>query len=512
VGIGTTTPISTLSLKGTAGTNPLTIASSTGASLFTVLQNGNVGIGQASPTYSLEVGNGGTPPAGNASTLRLNDNSDNQSITFSNASSNRFTIGQNATVLKFSSQDTAAGGIGQSFSFIGGTPDISHQSSLFKVTGNFNNAGQTIDGLLLNITNSSSSATSTLANFQVGGASKFLVDISGKVGIGTTTPANKLYVYDSASNNVAKFEGISGAQCTVVAGTGWSCTSDERLKTNITDYNDADMLSKVTSLRTVNYNWKNGDGYKQYGVLAQNVETIFPTIVMTDAAGTKSVRYGEFTPILISAVKELNRRLDALASTTLALSASTTMGMYGNVNADVDMKGFAITNIKSLSSASGKWSIDENGNIIARTIQVDGVELRDSDGSTYCYKSEGGVLTKVGLAPCPANINTGSNAGIVAGTSTQNTNGTSTNGTSTASSTASGNTNGSSTQTVTCNSPQILDTNTNTCVDPVTCMAPLVLDATLNTCIDPTAPAPVNCTAPQVLNTTTNTCVDPSAP
>jgi hypothetical protein len=50
VGIGTATPTSTLSVQGTTGTNPLVIASSTGTQLVTVTQAGNVGIGTSTPT------------------------------------------------------------------------------------------------------------------------------------------------------------------------------------------------------------------------------------------------------------------------------------------------------------------------------------------------------------------------------------------------------------------------------------------------------------------------------
>jgi hypothetical protein len=92
-----------------------------------------------------------------------------------------------------------AGGLGQSFYFQGGTPDTSHQGSLFKITGNYNNAGQAIDGLLLNITNTSSAATSTLANLQVGGVSKFVVDISGNVNVATLT-ASSLVMSDAGKN------------------------------------------------------------------------------------------------------------------------------------------------------------------------------------------------------------------------------------------------------------------------------------------------------------------------
>ncbi len=59
VGIGSTTPLSTLSVSGTAGTNPFTVASSTGNAMLTMLQNGNVGIGTANPGNKLHIVGGG---------------------------------------------------------------------------------------------------------------------------------------------------------------------------------------------------------------------------------------------------------------------------------------------------------------------------------------------------------------------------------------------------------------------------------------------------------------------
>lgn len=57
-GIGTSTPISTLAVTGYAGVNPVAIASSTGLQLFNILQNGNVGIGSSSPSEKLTVASG----------------------------------------------------------------------------------------------------------------------------------------------------------------------------------------------------------------------------------------------------------------------------------------------------------------------------------------------------------------------------------------------------------------------------------------------------------------------
>ncbi len=55
VGIGTSSPTAKLSIQGTAGFNPFMVASSTGASLFSILQNGNIGIGTSTPSSKLDI-------------------------------------------------------------------------------------------------------------------------------------------------------------------------------------------------------------------------------------------------------------------------------------------------------------------------------------------------------------------------------------------------------------------------------------------------------------------------
>ncbi len=55
VGIGTTTGTSTFTLQGSGTNNPLTITSSTGATLLTILTNGNVGINSTTPFGNLVV-------------------------------------------------------------------------------------------------------------------------------------------------------------------------------------------------------------------------------------------------------------------------------------------------------------------------------------------------------------------------------------------------------------------------------------------------------------------------
>ncbi|MGN5511034.1 hypothetical protein, partial [Campylobacter coli] len=52
----------------------------------------------------------------------------------------------------------------------------------------------------------------------------------------------------------------------------------------------------------------------------------------------------------------------------LAGKNATTTGMLTTGNIDLNANGVAITNIKSLASANGTWSIDENGRIVAQQL------------------------------------------------------------------------------------------------------------------------------------------------
>ena len=107
-----------------------------------------------------------------------------------------------------------------------------------------------------------------------------------------------------------------------INGTTVGSSSDMRLKKNIQQLGGA--LDKVLKLRGVSYYWKNKeelmampntmeddstmcylfDDKKQIGVIAQEVETIVPEVVLTDPNGYKAVDYSKLTPVLIEAMKE----------------------------------------------------------------------------------------------------------------------------------------------------------------------------------------------------------------
>lgn len=125
-----------------------------------------------------------------------------------------------------------------------------------------------------------------------------------KVGIGTAAPTEKLEV----AGNIK----VSGN----VIAAALDLNSDARLKTEVKEISYAnDALAKV---RPVTYYWnvegkkKGGSNQLQYGVLAQELEKVFPDMVNTDAKGYKSVNYIELIPVLIKALQEQQKEIEIL--------------------------------------------------------------------------------------------------------------------------------------------------------------------------------------------------------
>lgn len=124
-----------------------------------------------------------------------------------------------------------------------------------------------------------------------------VMDIAtGNVGIGTSIPSQKLHVIGN------------------ILATGTITPSDIRYKTNIHPIQNS--LHKLVALNGVTYlmnrvahpEWQ-FDSTMQYGLIAQEVEKIFPEIVSTISAdGYKGIDYVKLVPVLIEGVKELEAK------------------------------------------------------------------------------------------------------------------------------------------------------------------------------------------------------------
>jgi cysteine-rich repeat protein len=151
--------------------------------------------------------------------------------------------------------------------------------------------------------------TSTLACSQ-----RMVIQSDGDVGIGVTSPAYRVEVGGGDVNTTDGGYRDSGS---CVAGT---CASDVRLKENINPLSGS--LEKINSLEPVSYNFtdpKYGPG-TQIGLIAQEVEKVFPEWVVDNAEGYKSIRYGlQIQMHLIQAMKELKKENEVLKAEIEAL-------------------------------------------------------------------------------------------------------------------------------------------------------------------------------------------------
>jgi hypothetical protein len=129
---------------------------------------------------------------------------------------------------------------------------------------------------------------------------------NGNVGIGTTAPVAKLHVNGS-----------------VLAACGTLSCSDIRYKRNIKKIENA--MEGINQINAVYYDWKSEEfaemGFtddRQIGIIAQEVEKVYPELVHTNEEGFKTVYYEKLTPILLAGVKEQQMQL---ASQQIAIKA-----------------------------------------------------------------------------------------------------------------------------------------------------------------------------------------------
>jgi trimeric autotransporter adhesin len=135
----------------------------------------------------------------------------------------------------------------------------------------------------------------------------------GNVSIGTPSTSNKFHVVGTSF-----FDGnINVVNGDINCNGNFLCPSDLRFKKNFTKINNP--LANLLKINGLYYDYDNEkfperhfSQKRQLGVIAQEVEKLYPELVQTDANGYKSVDYVKLTPILIEAIKELNAKVETL--------------------------------------------------------------------------------------------------------------------------------------------------------------------------------------------------------
>ena len=143
----------------------------------------------------------------------------------------------------------------------------------------------------------------------------------------TAASAAWYHFYATSSNNTVQDCIIYGNGDIQNTNNAYGAISDIKLKENITDATP--KLEQLNRVRVVNFNIKSSPEQKQIGVIAQELENIFPGMVTEvndrDADGsaletkTKSVKYSVFVPMLIKAMQEQQAMIETLTARITAL-------------------------------------------------------------------------------------------------------------------------------------------------------------------------------------------------
>lgn len=154
----------------------------------------------------------------------------------------------------------------------------------------------------------------------------------------TTIDANHNSMYLTSDDNIIFLPFGFGGCCPAAwfnPSGGFVNPSDSTRKTNITNMDNT--LAKIMAARPVTFNWKtNPNGPKNYGLIAQEIEQLFPELVyavqnmqVTDPASgattagpeMKGINYIALTAILIKAMQQQQAQIQNLQTRVTALES-----------------------------------------------------------------------------------------------------------------------------------------------------------------------------------------------
>ena len=177
-----------------------------------------------------------------------------------------------------------------------------------------------------------SNGTAGIWLFQTGPGDRAFIGMAGdaQVGMWGNNGAGWGLVMDTSSGNVGIGIGQGAPAAKLDVGgsahaSAFPTSSDARFKKNVAPVTD--VLEKLEQIQGVTFEWNEtyealgrSTGRREMGVLAQDVESVFPELVSTwGDEEYRAVDYGRFTAVLVEAVKELKAANEALEKRVDAL-------------------------------------------------------------------------------------------------------------------------------------------------------------------------------------------------
>jgi hypothetical protein len=128
------------------------------------------------------------------------------------------------------------------------------------------------------------------------------------VGISSTNPTGELIRFYGNSRTVAGSISHSGSS------VAYNTSSDQRLKENITDADDAG--SKIDAIQVRKFDWKVDGSHQDYGMVAQELLEVAPEAVSApeDPEDMMGVDYSKLVPMMLKEIQSLRARIAALES------------------------------------------------------------------------------------------------------------------------------------------------------------------------------------------------------
>jgi hypothetical protein len=208
--------------------------------------------------------------------------------------------------------------------------------ALYHNSTGFYNTGTGYGTLFLNTTGGENTATGFHALYNATGSNNIgegfhggfnLTNGSNNIDIGNVGAAADngiIRIGTAGTHNAAYVAGIAGAKVTGAAvyvtasGQLGVLASSERYKTAVAPMGaDSDKLGR---LRPVTFRLKSDPlGAVQYGLIAEEVDRVYPDLVIRDEAGRiEGVRYDELAPLLLNEVQKQRRVARAQAARSAA--------------------------------------------------------------------------------------------------------------------------------------------------------------------------------------------------
>lgn len=302
VGIGTTTPRETLEVNGRIMAGQLTMGSWPTSSSYAFFGNNQLDQSN-SVNYALLQGTGGDTYLNSPSNLYIG---------ISNSYKMQFTSdGKTWVYDKFQAGQLGMGlwPASSSYSFIG-TNNLDQTKAVNYALLQDNNTGNTFlnspAALFLRIGNGDKLTIDHNGNSTIFGNLNVTGRISGKLDR-SISPGNTWQAIMQDDSNFVVYT-INGQP---IWSSNGGRVSDLNLKTDIKPLENP--LTRLLSLRGVSFSWKDETHGKdrEIGVIAQEVEKVFPEVVNT-VTDHKLVNYIGLIPVLIEAIKEQQKQIDEL--------------------------------------------------------------------------------------------------------------------------------------------------------------------------------------------------------